>query len=66
MPLQKYLNATKPNMDHQLGQALVWYTTLALLKSGRLEEAGTQLMPLTEQPGLIRQMPVRLQKMLLK
>jgi len=63
--LEKVL--VKPiNTDHQLGQSIVWYTTLALVKSGHMEEAALQLRPLSEQPGPYQTDAVRLQKMLLK
>jgi len=54
------------NTSHQLGQSLCWYTTLALIKSNRMEEAASQLMTLSEQPGPYRRDVRRLQKMLLK
>lgn len=60
------VEATPVNTDHQLGQAIVWYTTLALVKSGRKEEAALQLRPLLEQPGPYQRDALRLQKMLLK
>ena len=53
-------------MDHQLGQSIIWYSALALVKSGRMEEAASQLLPLSEQPGPYQRVAVRLQKMLLK
>lgn len=52
--------------EQRLGQSLNWYTTLALVKSGRLEEASTQILTLTEQPGPYQTDARRLQKMLLK
>ena len=52
--------------EQRLGQSLNWYTTLALVKSGRLEKASTQILTLTEQPGPYQTDARRLQKMLLK
>ncbi|MEN8226788.1 MAG: hypothetical protein ABFS38_01440 [Bacteroidota bacterium] len=52
--------------DQRLGQSLNWYTSLALVKSGRMEEASTQLQMLTGQPGPYQNDARRLQKMLLK
>ena len=52
--------------EQRLGQSLNWYITLALVKSGRLEEASTQILTLTEQPGPYQTDARRLQKMLLK
>ena len=52
--------------EQRLGQSLNWYTSLALVKSARLEEASTQLQTLTGQPGPYQADARRLQKMLLK
>jgi len=52
--------------DHQLGQSLTWYTSLALIKSGRREEAAEHLHPLIQYPGPYKAKARRLKKMLLK
>jgi len=48
--LEKVL-ANPINTELQTGQCLIWYTSLALIKSNRFEEAAIQLQPLTKQPG---------------
>ncbi len=50
----------------QLGQSLAWYTSLALVKSGRTEEAVNLLQSITEHSGPYQKDAVRLQKVLLK
>ena len=52
--------------EQRLGQSLNWYTSLALVKSGRMEEASIQLLTLTGEPGPYQADARRLQKMLLK
>jgi len=52
--------------DHQLGQSLTWYTSLALVKSGRREEAATYLTPLIQKSGPYEAEARRLKKILLK
>jgi len=52
--------------NHQLGQALSWYTALALIKSGRPEEAIVYLHPLIQQQGPYQAEARRLEKILLK
>jgi len=47
-------------------QAITWYTTLALLKSGQRDAAFAELHPLTRQPGPYRSDAVKLEKVLLK
>ena len=47
-------------------QAITWYTTLALLKSGQREAAFAKLHPLTQQPGPYRSDAIKLEKVLLK
>ncbi len=54
------------NTEFSLGQSLTWYATLSLIKSGRLEEAATQLRPLADQPGPYHTYASRLQKRFLK
>ena len=63
--LQKVLDF-QINHDHQLGQSIIWYTTLAFIKLDRLEEAATHLLPLAEHPGPYQTDARRLQKVLLK
>ena len=57
---------SQTNHDHQLGQSIIWYTTLALIKSDRLEEAAIHLIPIVDHPGAYQTDARRLQKMLLK
>lgn len=52
--------------DDQLGQALIWYHALALLKSERSEDASRLLQQLTEHPGPYQTDARRLQKILSK
>jgi len=47
-------------------QAIIWYTTLALLKSEHREAALAELHPLTRQPGPYRSDAIKLEKVLLK
>jgi len=47
-------------------QAITWYTTLALLKSGQRDAAYAELHPLTRQPGPYRSDAIKLEKVLLK
>ncbi|MEN8201613.1 MAG: hypothetical protein ABFS28_03390 [Bacteroidota bacterium] len=60
------LAALNPDMDHQLGQAIYWYTTLAFIKSDRLDDAGTYLHSLIQQQGPYQSDARRLEKILLK
>lgn len=60
------LTSMKLNPDHQLGQALYWYTALALIKSGRPEEAAPYLHVLIQQEGPYRSDARRLEKIVLK
>jgi len=53
------------NMD-LTDQAITWYTTLALLKSGHREAALEQIRPLTRQQGPYRSDATKLEKVLLK
>ena len=52
--------------DHQLGQSLIWYTSLAMIKSGRREEAAATLSPLIQNPGPYEAEARKLKKILLK
>jgi hypothetical protein len=47
-------------------QAIIWYTTLALLKSERREAALEQIHPLTRQHGPYQSDALKLEKVLLK
>jgi tetratricopeptide (TPR) repeat protein len=47
-------------------QAITWYTTLALIKSDRREEALKMLAPLAKEPGPYRSDAEKLKKILLK
>jgi hypothetical protein len=47
-------------------QAITWYTTLALLKSGNREAALEEIHPLTTQNGPYRSAATRLEKVMLK
>ena len=58
--------AAEIRTDHQLGQSLTWYTTLALIKTDRLEEAAKQLHPLVLTRGSYQTDARKLEKMLLK
>jgi tetratricopeptide (TPR) repeat protein len=53
------------NMDLP-DQAITWYTTLALLKSGNREAALAKIHPLTRQQGPYQSDAIRLEKVLLK
>ena len=53
-------------IDYQLGQALYWYSALALIKMDRYEEAELYLPALIQQPGPYQSDARRLQKNLLK
>lgn len=63
--LEKVL-AIPSHHDNQLGQSIIWYTSLALVKSSRKEEAAKHLQPLTDHAGPYESDARRLQKMLLK
>lgn len=52
--------------DQQLGQSLTWYTSLAMIKAGRREEAAATLSPLIQNPGPYKAEANRLKKLLLK
>lgn len=54
------------NTESPLGQSLIWYTSLALIKSDRMKEAEIQLRPLIMQAGPYQTDASRMQKMLLK
>ena len=56
----------EPGFNHQLSQSLNWYRALALIKSGKNEEADILLQALTEQQGPYQSEARRLQKNLLK
>ena len=60
------IGAVHVTTDHQLGQSLTWYTSLALLKSGRREEAAACLTPLVQKYGPYEAEARRLKKILLK
>ncbi|MCK5138104.1 MAG: hypothetical protein KAR19_20135 [Bacteroidales bacterium] len=60
------VNAVQVNTDHQLGQSLTWYTSLAMIKLGRREEAAECLHLLIQYPGPYEAKARRLKKMLLK
>ncbi len=62
----KLIQSLPCNTEHPLGQSLIWYTSLAQIKSGRLEEAEIQIRPLIEQAGPYQADAGRMQKMLLK
>ncbi len=49
-----------------VGQALIWYKTLALLKAGRNDDAEITLGVLLESPGSYADAAHKLQKMLIK
>ena len=49
-----------------LDQSIRWYTSLALIKSGKREEAVEKLNPLTEQEGPYHSDAIKLEKVLLK
>ena len=49
-----------------LDQSLSWYSSLALIKSDRREEALKRLHPLTEQDGAYQSDAIKLEKVLLK
>jgi hypothetical protein len=49
-----------------LDQSLSWYSSLALIKSDRREEALKRLHPLTEQEGSYQSDAIKLEKVLLK
>ena len=49
-----------------LDQSLYWYSSLALIKSDRREEALKRLHPLTEQEGAYQSDAIKLEKVLLK
>lgn len=52
--------------DHQSGQAIYWYTALALIKTDHPEEAAAYLQPLTKSQGPYQSDAKRLEKILLK
>ena len=56
----------EPDIDHQLGQAICWYRTLALIKSGRIEEVEATLLPLIQRAGPYQSDARRIRKNLLK
>jgi hypothetical protein len=56
----------KMSVDHLMGQALTWYTSIALLKSDRVEEACDFLTPLIQQQGPYQSDARRMKKMMLK
>jgi len=60
------IGAVQVTTDNQLGQSLTWYTSLAMIKSGRREEAAANLGPLIQNPGPYEADARRLKKMLLK
>ncbi len=62
----KRIETLETDPTYQTGQALCWYSSLALLKLGRVEEAAAALSPLIKQPGPYRTDARRMQKMLLK
>jgi len=49
-----------------LGQAITWYSALALVKSGSTSEAADLLSPLTEHPGPYQKDAYKLKKKLIK
>jgi len=55
-----------PSYAYLPDQAIIWYTTLALIKSDRPKEAIKMLGPLAEEPGPYRTDAEKLKKMLLK
>jgi hypothetical protein len=63
--LQKYGELELESMD-QLDRSLLWYSSLALIKSGRMEQANGNLVSLVNAPGPYRSEAMRLQKVLLK
>lgn len=60
------LTTLEPGLEHQLGQAVSWYTALALLKTDRAEEALSHLQSLVMQEGPYKSDAMRLEKILLK
>jgi tetratricopeptide (TPR) repeat protein len=63
--LQQYAG-TVVDADHQLGQSVIWYSSLAMIKAGLRSEAAGNLEILVEQPGPYHSDAIRLQKVLLK
>jgi len=63
--LQQYAQ-TAVDPDHQLGQSVIWYSSLAMIKAGRGSEAADNLETLLKLPGPYRSDAIRLQKVLLK
>jgi len=55
-----------PNNMVLTEQAIAWYSTMALLKSGKREEALEMIHPLTEQQGPYQSDALKLEKVLLK
>ncbi|MFH0758334.1 MAG: hypothetical protein V2B15_13685 [Bacteroidota bacterium] len=55
-----------PDTSHALGQAMVWYRTLALMKAGREDEAEIALEALLKSPGSYAADAHKLKKMLTK
>lgn len=55
-----------PGLDHQLGQAVTWYSALALLKMDRTDEALDHLHSLILQTGPYQTDAIRLKNKLLK
>jgi hypothetical protein len=56
----------EPDTSHPLGQAMVWYRTLALIKAGRKDEAEIALGALLKSPGSYTADAHKLKKMLTK
>ena len=63
--LHQYARAAV-DADHQLGQSVIWYSSLAMIKAGRGSEAADNLEFLLVLPGPYHSDAIRLQKVLLK
>jgi tetratricopeptide (TPR) repeat protein len=63
--LEKIDEAGLQSMD-QLDRSLLWYVSLALIKSGRMEQASGNLAKLVNSPGPYQSEAIQLQKVLLK
>jgi len=60
------LKTPDPDLDHHIGQAIYWYTALALLQADQKDEAIKQLQSLIRQEGPYQSDAIRLEKILLK
>jgi len=60
------IESSNDTIESQLDQAIVWYTTMALLKAGMQDEALAELGILEQQPGPYKSDARQLKKMLSK